>query len=194
MSTFAQRKKVFVAKQKPGPRPPSHLLKVVGVVIGHPGDVLRLQMRRHSELVQPPLYNRMLDRLLGDFCSNTRHQIGVFAEQRVNRFRPVHVGRKIVRNRNLNPRWQRSEPFAKTPFAFPEAVLAGVHQCGFDFDTTLHPVLPLVPGKIPIEVWQKIAIYATSSLRRGSRQTTRSRKNSHRRSRSESFLGFISGL
>ena len=86
----AQYKQVFVSKQKPRPASLLELLEV-RLVVRAPRNVVRPQVGRRVDLIEPRLDQRFLDGSLLALAANLLNQIGVLAKEGVNRLGVLNI-------------------------------------------------------------------------------------------------------
>ena len=87
----APNEQVIVSKQEPGPAALAKLLEVVRLVVRAPRNVVRPQVGRRVDLIEPRLDQRFLDGSLLALAANLLNQIGVLAKEGVNRLGVLNI-------------------------------------------------------------------------------------------------------
>jgi hypothetical protein len=92
----------------------------------------------------------VLHGFLRESCAYLTDKIGVLAQHSVNGLSSIDISRQRFRSDNSETRWQRGSPLAKYPLAFLKSILARLYERRLDFNPALQPMLPLVPGEVPM--------------------------------------------
>jgi len=79
--------------------------------------MVRLQVRRRVDLIEPTLDLRVLDGDLLALAANVLNQIGMLAEKSMDRLSVLKVLGDVRRRVNLKPGWERGLPFSENPLA-----------------------------------------------------------------------------
>ncbi len=98
------------------------MLEVVGLVVWTPRNMVRLQVRGRVDLIEAALDLRALDGDLLALVANVLNQIGVLAEEGMDRLGVLKVLGNVRRRVNLKPGRKRRLPFSENPLTVVEAI------------------------------------------------------------------------
>ena len=93
-------------------------------------------MYRRVNLIEPALDLGVLDGKFLALVANVLNQIGVLAEEGMDRPGVLKVLGNVRRRVNLKPGWERGLPFSENPLAFVQTILAGVNEGRLGLDTS----------------------------------------------------------